>query len=283
MMRPRIPSVLVGLCWLMLFSLVEADAPGRSARKDEQRENEAVRKARDAVKDVLQEEQAAAKSLQQALTAVQTQERLLAQAIARLQKVQEELEARHTDAAGLAAARKGEDEARKAYETAAKPVRERLAATPAYQQAVATAQSAQTRLKQLAQRSDPTEAVRNEQAELARTIQIPAQMERAALDAEVSLQPLRNRWKAAEDSIAAARRIADRAIENDPALAPARESIEQAKSQVAAARRDAGREERQLTEVRQKLARRQQDLQQKIAADQRDSNSGKPRNNKKNK
>lgn len=282
-MRARVLNVLVGLCWLMPCSLVLADAPRRSDRKDEQRENEAVRKAREELRDAAQEEQTAAKSLQQALSAIQAQERLLAQAIGRLQKTQEELEARHADAAGLAAARKAADEARKAYDVAGQPVRERLAATPAYQQAVAAAQTAEARLKQLAQTPDPTEVIRREQAELARTIQGPAQLERAALDAEPSLQPLRNRWKAAEESIAAARRTADRAIENDPALRTARDSIEQAKRQVADARRDAEREERQLAEVRQKRVRRQQELQQKIAADQRDSNSGNPRNNKKNK
>lgn len=271
------PALIFGL----LLSTASADAPRRSqaAKNDEKRENEAVRKAQQELKEAVDAERNAERSAQRAVDAVRTAERALTQATARLQKVRDELESKHAEAAKLTAARKTADEARQAYQAASQPFLQRLTETSAYQQALAAAQSAEESLKKLPS-DDTADTARKERAELARAAQEPARLQREALEAETSLNPLRNRLKGADEGVAAAQRIIDRAIENDPALKEVRDQIERARQQVAAARKDAAQEERQLAEARQKVVRRRMDVQQKVAADQRDDNRGKPRNKK---
>ena len=276
--------VLLLLCVACgLASVAGAAQNGRQTqaqKNDEKRENEAVHKAQQDVKAAQAAETAAERSAKKAIDELRSAERELVQAASNLKKVREDLEEKHAESAGLTAARKNAESARMAYESAGKPVLQRLAETAKHKQAVAAAKEAEQRLARLRNDSDGNADDRIKQsAEAARIKLVPGQLERGALDAESSLKPHRDKLTAAEVAVVAARKTADRAIDKDPALKGATDKVERAKEAVASARRNAGQEEKQLVAARQKLAREQQDLQQKIAADKRDDNKPNPKKN----
>lgn len=250
-------------------------------KKDERRENEAVRKARQDVKAAQDAETEAEKAARKSADELKSAGRALTQAARQLQTLRDSLEDKHSEGAGLAEARRAAEAAQRDYQAAGEPVLRRLKETSKYQSAVAAAKEADQRMVSLRTDTDADFDMNlKELAEAARIKLVPGQMEREALDADASLQSQQARLVTAEAAIAAIRKDVDRAIEKDPALKAATERIEQARQAVAVARRNAEREERQLAGARQKLAREQQDLQQKIAADRRDDNKPNPKKNK---
>lgn len=278
------------LWWVPLFVILAGAVTGQVAgaaqksnaqKKDERRENEAVRKARQDVKDAQDAETAAERSSRKAADELKAAERSLVRAARQLQSLRESLEDKYAEAAGLAEARRAVEAAQRDYQSAGQPILQRLKETAKYQAAVAAAKEADQRMIKLRAESDGDfETNRKELAEAARLKLVPGRLEREALDADAALKSERTRVVATEAAIATIRKDVDRAIEKDPALKAAAERIEQARQAVSAARRNADREERQLADARQKLAREQQDLQQKIAADRRDDNKPNPKKNK---
>lgn len=273
------------------FGLLFATSPSNSAaqnnknknnnRNDERRENEAVQKAQkdfNAAEKALHE---AEKSARQAADKVKGAERDQSKAASQLKKQHDDLEAQHADLLGLTAARRTRDTARSAYEKGGEPILKAVAESPKYQAAVEAAKNADRRLAILRQDKEGDASDRLKQlADLSRTKLVPSQMEREALDAESSLKPQRTDLKAAEEAVARTREAVEKAVERDPALKSAKEVFEKAKSEVVSARREADKEGRQMAEARQKLAREQKDLQQKIYADRRDDNKGNKNKNK---
>lgn len=250
-------------------------------KKDERRENEAVRKARQDVKAAQDAETAAEKTARKSADELKAAGRALTQAARQLQTLRESLEDKHAEAAGLVEARRAVEAAQRDYQLAGQPVLQRLKETAKYQAAVAAAKEADQRMASLRAETDGDfETNRKELAEAARIKLVPGQLEREALDADGALKTERARVVTAEATIAAIRKDVDRAIEKDPALKTATERIEQARQAVNVARRSSDRDVRQLADARQKLAREQQDLQQKIAADRRDDNRPNPKKNK---
>ena len=272
-------SVLCGLP--PVTSAAQKGKQTQAQKNEEKKEDEAVRKAQQSVKAAQDAENAAERQAKKAVDELKSAERGLVQAASNLKKVREDLEDKHAEAAGLAAARKNADAARKAYEAAGQPVLQRLAETAKHKQAVEAAKAAEQRLVRLRSEADGNADDRIKQsAEAARVKLVPGQLEREALDADSSLKPHRDKMVTAEEAVAAARKTADRLIDKDPALKAAIDKIDRAKEEVASSRRTAGLEEKQLVAARQKLAKEQQELQQKIAADKRDDNKTAPKKNK---
>lgn len=267
---------LIGL--LVLSMTMPAAAAGNAKptnaqRNDERHENEAVRKAQQDLKAARDSESDAERSVRRAQDQLQTAERSLLQAGNNLKKVRDELEKRHAESAGLLNARKAAEAARLSYQSTGDPVLRRLSETAAYRQAVEAAALADKRLETLRSEGEgESDDLRRQRAEAARIKLVPSQLERAALDAEPSLAAERARLIAAEDAVTVARKTVDRALERDPVVKAATDRVESARQDVASARRSLEKEQRQLTDARQKVAREQQDLQQKIAADRRDDN-----------
>jgi len=255
---------------------VHADQKGKQTnaqKRDEKRENEAVRQAQQDVKAAQSAEEAAEKGARQAREELVSAERSVIRAVSRLQSLRDEMEATHAEAAGLRDARREAEAARRAYETAGRPVLQRLAETEPYRSAVAAAKSADNLLTRRAKVSeDDSEAHLKEMAEAVRLKQIPGRLEREALDASPELQRERMRLVDAEAAVAAARLKADRAFEKDPVLRAANHDVSQAKKEASTASEAAAQADRRLTQSRQKLTREKQNLQQKIAADRRDDN-----------
>lgn len=272
----------VFLCLVCGFAPVagaaEKGKQSQAQKNEEKKEDEAVRKAQQSVKAAQDAETAAERQAKKAVDELKSAERGLTQAASNLKKVREDLEDKHADAAGLASARKNAEAARKTYDAAGQPVLQRLTETPKHKQAIEAAKAAEQRLARLRNEADGNADDRIKQsAEAARVKLVPGQLEREALDSESSLKPHRDKMVVAEEAVAAARKTADRLIDKDPALKGATDKIDRAKEEVASSRRTASQEEKQLVAARQTLAKGQQDLQQKIAADKRDDNKSPPK------
>lgn len=271
--------------WLASTPLLRAAQNGKNNRNnaqknDERRENDAVQKAQKDVNAAEKVMRDAEKSARQAADKLKGAIRDQSKAASQIQKRRDDLEEKHGDLVGLTEARRTLDAARKAYGKAGSPILKRVTESPSYQEAVEMAQQSDRRLSALRDDTDLEDAERLKQmADAAKTKQLPARLEREALDAEESLKSERNALRAAEQAVAKANDAMDKAVEKDPELKSAKDSFESAKNQVAAARRESAKEAKQLADARQKLSREQNDLQQKINADRKDDN--KPKNKSK--
>lgn len=248
-------------------------------KNDEKRENQAVQNAQRDVSEAQKKLRDAEKTARQAAEKVKAALLEQQRAASQIQKRRDELEEKHADLVGLTEARRRLEAARKAYEEAGEPILKKLAESDKYKAALDTAKSADRRLADLRD-GDAGDSDRLKQmADAAKDKQLPSRLQREALDAEVSLKSERNALKSAEEAVARASDALERAVEKDAGLKSAKEAFDKSKDHVVAARRDSEREARDLADARQKLAREQQDLQQKINADRKDDNKGK--NNKK--
>ena len=285
------PLLLIALSTGLLGSFAPLHAAAQSGKNnnknnnnknDERKENEAVQKAQKdvtAAKKVFGE---AEKSARQAAEKLQSAIRDQSKAAGQIQRRRDDLETKHADLVGLTEARRNLDTARKAYEIAGAPILKQVAATAGYKEAVEAAKSADRRLAALREDGAGDDGDRLKQmADAAKTKQLPSRLEREALDAEESLKPERKELKATEESVAKANDAMEKAVERDPELKSAKEAFERAKDRVAAARRESVQETKQLADARQKLTREQNDLQQKINADNKDDNKSKNKTNKK--
>lgn len=281
-------AFLIGVSVMVFCSVgsdvVLANANGNNRnnaqRNDEKRENEAVDKARKDVNNAERVVKDAERALKQVSDKLRSAEVEHSRAASTIQRVRDELETRHGDLTGFTEAKRKLDEARRTYEKAGEPILKRLAETDKYKSALEAAEKADRQIASLRQ-GDVESAERIKQlAELAKTKLIPAQLERESLDADSSLENERKALREAEKAVAKSKDEVDRAVEKDPKLKDAKDAFEKAKDHVASVRKTVAQEAKQLADARQKLARENRDLQQKIAADQKDDNRGKNKGKK---
>ena len=275
------------LVTVLSFGILLTVGPSASAaqnnknnnQNDERRENEAVQKAQQDVNAAEKSLRDVEKSAKQAAEKVRDAERDQSKATGHLQKLRDDLEAKHADLLELTEAKRTLNTARAAYEKAGAPILKAVVESDKYKAAVEAAKNADRRLATVREDQEGDASDRLKQmTELSKTKLVPGQMEREALDAESSLSPQRTELKAAEATAAKAHEAVEKAVEKDPALKSAKDAFEKAKDHVVAARHESAKEARQMTDARQKLTREQQNLQQKINADRKDDN--KPKKNK---
>ena len=284
MLKPLLLAALpIGLFLASAHAAAQNGKNNNSNNKnDERRENEAVQKAQKDVKAAGDALRDAEKSAKQAAEKLKAAVRDQSKAASQIQQRRDDLEAKHSDLVGLTETRRTLDVARKAYEKAGAPIMKQVAESAKYKAALEASKIADRRLSALRDDNGGDDGERLKQmAQAAKTKLLPAQLEREALDAEESLKPERTKLKAAEEAVAKANDAMEKAVERDPEFKSAKEAFEKAKDHVAAARRESAQEARQMTDARQKLTREQNDLQQKINADNKDDNKGKNNKNKK--
>lgn len=285
MLKILILASLAAGVWFASTPLLTAAQNGKNNNKnntqknDERRENDAVQKAKKDVDAAEKVARDAEKSARQAADKLKGAIRDQSKAASQIQKRRDDLEEKHGDLVGLTEARRTLDAARKTYEKSGSPILKQVTESASYQEAVETAKQADRRLSALRDDTDLEDGERLKQmADAAKTKQLPARLEREALDAEESLKSERNALRAAEQAVAKASDAMEKAVEKDPELKSAKDTFESAKNQVAAARRESAKEAKQWADAKQKLSREQNDLQQKVNADRKDDNKGKNKN-----
>lgn len=251
------------------FAVSPANAAdtGRARRADEQREDEAVRKAREAVGDAEQQVRQAQKVLQRSQSHFREAEAERTRAGVALQKTLDRLEKQHAESGAMGAARERLNEARARFKEASKPILAKVRSQPAY---VAAERERAEALALLAPEAEADrEEVARRASDAAATMR---EMERAATAADPGLTALDAEVTAAEERFKTAQSRFEKAVENDPELAVARKAFDTAKGAEAKAEGTLIRENRDLITARMKLARAQQSLAAKRMADQRDTN-----------
>ena len=285
MFKPLLLTALMTSCFIANVPLVSAAQNGKNNNKtnaqknDERRENDAVQKAQKDVSAAEKMAHDAEKSARQAAEKHKAAIRDQSKAASQIQKRRDDLEEKQGDLVGLTEARRTLDAARKTYEKSGSPILKRVTESPSYKEAIETAKQADRRLSALRDDTDLEDGERLKQmVDAAKTKQLPARLERDALDAEESLKSERGALRAAEQAVVKANDAMEKAVEKDPELKAAKDTFESAKDHVAAARRESSKEAKQLADAKQKLSREQNDLQQKINADRKDDNKPKNKN-----
>lgn len=262
------------LCALAIVPVRAADS-GRARRADERREDAAVKEARDAVNDAEREVRQAQQSLQRSQSRYREAEAERQRAGIALEKTADRLEKEHADSGTIAAARERLSEARARFKEAAQPVLATVRSQPAYVAAESERAEAVALLVPEVE-GDREDAARRASAAAATM----REMERAATAADPRLTALDAEVAAAEARFKAAQSRFEKAVESDPDLQSARRALIAARAAEDKAEATLVRENRDLLAARARLARAQQSLATKRAADQRDTNKppnpGKP-------
>lgn len=262
-------AVLVA-CSMSLGEVVAQNKGNQSRKQDEKRENEAVRKAQGEVQD-------AEKAIRKAETSLVDARRNLTKAIAErtaagknVQNTIDRLESEHAEGKGLIAARERFKSAQAAYEAAAEPIRERLKNDPAYVAAQTNVDKTKAALK--VEEGDARLQAAKESAAALRKVR---ELEKAALERDPQAKKLNKEMDEAQAALQGTIERFNKAVENDPELKSAKKAFESAKKGEDQAESAIARETRDLGTARSKLAKAQQTLAQKKAADARDSNQPK--------
>lgn len=278
-MRPSW-RVWISICLSgMSFCLpIEAAQKGPSKqstaqKRDEQRENEAVRKAEDHLRDVQKEvkkTEADLREAQQRVRQTVTQRQAAASA---LQKTLDRLEGEHADLTGLTATRRALKTVQAEFDQQAAPVRKMLESQDDYR----AAQSALARAKAaLAPADDDVEVDRKQLAKdhLAATAKV-RELEQAAFRRDAGLTVLTDKIDRAEKDVQVALERFEKAVERDRDLKTARKAFEDSKAAEDRAETAVAKELRALAAARMKVTQATQQLQQKKLQDARDDNRGK--------
>lgn len=264
---------IVALCLCLPVAAAQKNSQNKAQKRDEQRENEAVRKAQEHLNDVqkdLKQDEGALRDAQGQLRQAITQRKMATSA---LQKTIDRLEGEHADLTGLTAARQDLKAAQSAFDEMAGPVRKSLESQPDYQAAQQSLAKVKAALKAM---DDNPEADRKQLAKdfSAATAKVHA-MERAEFQKNPELAALQTKIDVAEKAVQQALAKFEKAVEKDGDLKAARKALEQSQQAEDRAEDAVAKAVRSLAATRVKLTQANQQLQQKKLQDARDDNRGK--------
>lgn len=242
----------------------------KNPHQDEQRENQAVKKAQQLVREAQDDVRLREREVRELLLKLRATQQQRHQAAQQLQKIEDRLEAKHEETSGFAAAKQRLQAARKALDSAAEPTLQRLRNEPAYQSVQKAIQEAKAALH-----ADPEQITMDREAaaeKLAQAMSRLREMEQQALNEVEELTPLQTELQAAQQAVQVARQQFERMLERDPEWKAAQKTFEDAKRDEDRAERELVQAQRRLLEARRKLLEANQQLQLKIAQDLKDSN-----------
>lgn len=249
---------------------VAGQQKAKNLPQDEQRENQAVKKAQQEVREAQEDVRLREQEVRDSLVKLRATQQHRHQAAQQLQKIEDRLEAKHEESSGFAAAKQRWQEARKALDSAAEPTLQRLRTEPAYQSVQRAIQEAKAALQ-----ADPEQITVDREAaaeKLAQAMSRLREMEQQALDEVEELAPLQSELHAAQQAVQVARQKLERMLERDPEWKAAQQAFEDAKRDEDRVERELAQAQRRLLEARRKLLEANQQLQLKIAQDLKDSN-----------
>lgn len=267
-------GLLIGLSDEAVFAQNVVKKP--SPKQDEKRENEAV-------KDAQQTLQEAREKLKDAEKSAGDDQARLRQAVAAqksatkdLQQVQDRLEVEHGEKTGLTAARKKLKDIESEYDRAAKPILDRVHAEqkPLLDRLEKAKQAIRPKADEP---NDDRSAAVAEHNKLMKELR---DAEQQALAADATVKPLQRKVEDVRALLDVALKKFETAVERDGDLRAARQAFERSKREQDNAEAAVAKAQRSVADARQRVAMATQKLQQKQAADAKDSN--KPKNKKKN-
>ena len=248
-------------------------------KRDEQRENEAVRNAQNHLTDVQKDLKQAEADLREAQQAVRQAVQNRQKAATALQKTLDRLEGEHADLTGLTATRRSLKTLQTEFEEKAAPVRKTLETRADYQAAQSALTKAKAALKPADDDNGDVDRKQLAKDHLAATAKV-RELEQTAFHNDPGLAALQSKVDLAEKQWHMANDKFEKAVERDGDLKAARKAFENAKIAEEKSEQAVSKEARGLASVRVKAAQATQQLQQKKLQDARDDNRNKPKNKK---
>lgn len=266
-----------------------ADGQGKANskdKKDEQRENERVKQAQQALNQAQDKHKQAAREVTEASQRLTKAEAEKRQAIDKAQQLRKELEDQQEVRLGMPDLLKQQATAKKAFDAAARPVLEALQTTAPYSAALADAKAAHEELQAARRANPPAPGSDAGRSTLVRRTLKPAELEKAALQANAAAQAARQQLSQVQEQVQAARAQAKAAVENDSSLRKSLQELDQRNTAADKAKVELARDREKLAAAAAKVNQEREQLARAQAADRKDDNKpkkndNKPNNNKK--
>ncbi len=258
--------VLSILCVCTQTSLVCADQKSRANSRDEKRENEAVKEARqdlDKAKDRLKDEE---KQLRAARADFQKAEQERKQAASALQKLREQIEEKYEQETGLQAARQNLKQLTTERDRVLGPIvqaiRQRETGLSA---GLKQAEEKLSRATTLDERKGAAKQIAEYQAQF-------RQLEAAAIEADPRAKELSRKVTLQEQQVQSANQKLDRIIERDNQLKAAEQKFAASRKAEDAAEQAVSKASRDVAQAQTSVDRAEKQLAQKVAQDRKDKN-----------
>jgi colicin import membrane protein len=277
MTRWRMVFVLSILAAVVSMSALQA----QKNAAEEKREAEKIREAEQALNKAKQELQGIEKKFSEAAKRVNTTDQVADKAKAAISKVREQVENKLEDSTGLPKALRAVETSKRELDQLAAPILAKLHQTPAYQAAVASAETAKTEKAALIESAELDDQALNEALKALNVkMKQPEALEQAAIQADSSAKLAADKLQQAQKEAANIReKVRDR-IDNDPELKKAVKHLHDSQAEYQEALRGANVARAAVMRERQQVAAAANRVAAAKAADRKDDQQDKSKNNK---
>jgi chromosome segregation ATPase len=247
-------------------------------KKDEQRENQRVREAQQALDQAQDKHKEAQRNLTQAGKDLDKAEAAKRQAIDKAQQLRKQLQEQEELRLELPQLLQEQGSAQKSFDAVAEPLLAALRVTQPYLAALADAKRAHDELqKAKGAIKDPMPKANPAVSALVKRTLKPSELETSALEADAAAQSARQKLSLVQAKIKAARDKAASAVENNPALRDALKDLDQKNDELDKAQSELERSRGRLAAAAAKVEQERKQVARAVAADRRDDNKNKPK------
>jgi chromosome segregation ATPase len=254
-------------------------------RKDEQRENERVKKAEKEVSEAKRELSEIEKKLKEKLRSVDAREDGLSKLLRAYRDAVDDAEQEIGASIGIPSALAKVKESRKKLDEASVPVLAELHATPQWKKLLQEVESAKQKKQELHENAEIEDSERDAKlSEIDRLLRKPSEVESNAIQQSPVCKPLQATLSKMVDELDILRKkISTEKVQSQPKVMQASKKVEEAKKELAAQLKELVTIRGNVAKGRKQLAIAQMELSKARAADAKDANNGKPKSNGKGK
>lgn len=261
------------------FAIILVPAFGFAQKNpaQEQRDDQRIRDAENALRTAKSKLDEANKDLKSAIDKENKTEREHQAELAAVKKARAAAQEKQDEAPALRDAEGVFSRAKAAYDKVVEPILEKLHATDDYRQAIAAAEAARNRLRTIRTEGLVQAELDIEVGILNKTINEPAKLDQAAIEKDAAAAAAKEKLMAAQAKLGELKKDARELVDKDPALRKAIMEVEkaekehkQALAQVADKRRDVANHQRDVQA-------KQNNVEQAKQADRKNDNLNKPK------
>lgn len=254
-------------------------------RKDEQRENERVKKAEREVSETKRELAEIQKKLKDKLRSVDAREDGLSKLLRAYRDAEDDAEQEIGASIGIPSALAKVKESRKKLDESSVPVLAELHATPQWKTLLQEVEIAKQKKQELNEDAELEDSERDAKlSEIDRLIRKPSEVETNAIQQSPICKPLQAALSKTVDELNSLRKkISTDKVQSHPKVLQASKRVEEAKKELASQRKELATIRGNVSKGMKQLASAQAELNKARVADAKDANNGKPKSNGKGK
>ncbi|MFN9417594.1 MAG: hypothetical protein ACK578_08895 [Pirellula sp.] len=281
-------ALVLSVAFLVSMTLLTPSGYGQSKaqdRKDEQRENERVKKAEKEVNEAKRELTEIQKKLKEKLRSVVTREDGLSKLLRAYRDAEDEAEQEIGASIGIPNALVKVKDSRKKLDDASVPVLAELHASPQWKKLLQEVEAAKQKKEELNENVELEDSERDAKLSgIDRLLRKPSELESNAIQQSTVCKPLQATLSKTVDELDGLRKkISKDKVQSHPKVAQVSKRVEEAKKELAFQRKELGKIRENVARAMKQLANAQAELSKARVADAKDPNNGKPKSNGKGK